>query len=114
MGNKKRVRITYYETPDSTRQEPQKHKHVSYSTTANGHLKVSTSFVTTEVPPSTVEDRTETVPDLEEDDDDDEVLDPAYLEHLMAMNVEETFGHQKCRQTAAVGFEVVRDSVLCD
>jgi hypothetical protein len=90
MGNKKRARFTYYETLDPARQEPPKHEHVSYTTTTNRCLKVSTSFVTTEVPPtlqSTAEEHEDTLPDCEEDGDDDyEALDPAYLEHLVEMS----------------------------
>lgn len=102
MGNKKRVRFTYYETPDPTRQESRKHQHVSYSTTANGRLKVATSFVTTEVPQN-LQSTAEEVPDIQEEEEDDyEALDPAYLEHLVEINAEEVFEHQKRCLTAAV------------
>jgi hypothetical protein len=118
MGHKKRARLTYYETPDPARQEPHKHEHVSYTTTTNGRLKVSTSFVTTKVPPtlqSTAEEHEDMLPDLEEDGDDDyEALDPAYLEHLVETSAEEGFEHQKRRLTAAVCLRVVHDSVLHD
>jgi hypothetical protein len=74
-------------------------------------LKVSTSFVTTEAPPN-LQSTAEEVPDLEEDDDDDyEALDPAYLEHLVEMSAEDGFGHQKCCLTAAVCLGFVRDIV---
>jgi hypothetical protein len=111
MGNKKRARFTYYETPDPTRQESRKHQHVSYSTTMDGHLKVSTSFVTTEAPPN-LQYTAEEVPDLEENDDDDcEALDPAYLEHLVEMSAEDGFEHQKCCLTAVVCLGFVHDIV---
>src|ERR1700733_1227882 len=96
MGNKKRVKFTYYETLDPTRQESRKHQHVSYSTTVNGRLKVATSFVTTEVPPN-LQSTAEEVPDLEKEDKDDyEALHPAYLEYLVEMSAEDGFEHQKC------------------
>jgi hypothetical protein len=53
----------------------------------------------------------ETIPDLV-DDDDDEVLDPAYLEYLIEMSAEENFRHKKRRRTAAVSVGLVLNSVV--
>jgi hypothetical protein len=115
MGSKKRVKFTYYETPDPARLEPPKYEHVSYTTT-NGCSKVLTSFVQTKVPPtlqSTAEEHEDTHPDFKDNGDDEyEVLYSAYLEHLVEMSAEEGLEHQACHLTAMVCFRLVCDSVL--
>jgi hypothetical protein len=59
----------------------------------NGHLKVATSFVTTEMLPN-LQSTAEEVSDLKKEEEDNyEVLDPAYLEHLVEISAEDGFEH---------------------
>jgi hypothetical protein len=117
MGNKKKARFMYHDTPDPSRHDPQRHKHINYAATTNGRLKASTSFVTTAANrlPSDLmapEQCELTIPDVLYDGDDDEgVLDPAYLDYLVEMSAEENFGHKTRHRTAAVSFQLVRNSV---
>jgi hypothetical protein len=104
MGNRKKARLTFYSPPDPSKR--QKHEHLRYSTTSDGRLKVSTSFVAADLP-SRTNSQDDVQPDsldLDEslDENDYEPLDPAYLEHLAQMSMEESFEPTKRRRTAAV------------
>jgi hypothetical protein len=82
------------------------------------HIIFSTSFVTTaanRLPSDSMvpEQCKQTLPDLIDDgDDDEEVLDPTYLEYLVEMSAEKNFGHKTHHRTAAVSFQLVLDSVV--
>jgi hypothetical protein len=106
MGNRKNARLTFHDGPAPGKR--QKHEHLHYSTTSDGRLKVSTSFVAPE-PPSTTNSQDDIQPDsldLDEnlEENDYEPLDPAYLEHLAQMSIEENFEPAKRRRTAAVRY----------
>jgi hypothetical protein len=104
MGNRKNARLTFYSPPGPGKR--QKHEHLCYSTTSDGQLMVSTSFVAPELP-SKANSQDDVQPDsldLDEslDENDYEPLDPAYLEHLAQMSIEESIEPTKRRRTAAV------------
>jgi hypothetical protein len=85
MGNQKKARFTFYDAPGSGKR--QKHEHIHYSTTSDGRMKVSTSFIAPDLQLSMHSQhdgiQSESFdPDASLDETNYEPLDPAYLEHL--------------------------------
>jgi hypothetical protein len=85
MGNQKKAQFTFYDAPGSGKR--QKHEHICYSTTSDGQMKVSTSFIAPDLQSSTHSQhdgiQSESFdPDASLDETNYEPLDPAYLEHL--------------------------------
>lgn len=101
MEKNKKAHLTYHSVPPPTNKRQDKHQHVAYSLPTSGKLKVSLTYVTTTAPDLADEplplDATKPIEEICNED----IFNPAYLEHLEEMSTESTEStKQQC--TAAV------------
>lgn len=90
MEKNKKAHLTYHSIPPPTNKRQDKHQHVAYSLPTSGKLKVSLTYVTTIAPDLADEplplDATKPIEEICNED----IFNPAYLEHLEEMSTEST------------------------
>jgi hypothetical protein len=93
MAKNKKAHFIYHSVTPFSEERQEKHQHVTYSLPVSGKLKVSSTFVTT-VGPILNDGLLRLLPssstNLMEDVCEEDIFDPAYLEHLEEMSTEFT------------------------